>query len=137
KGKAAIAKVRGVADLGIVKSGEVPQIQVRPDREALARHGMKLGDFQRVFQTAVGGRPVGELWEGERRFEVVMRLPLAARDDVEKIAKLRIPVEGGVTVPLEALARVAPGLGRASINRENGRRYIGIRMNVRGRDLGG
>ena len=137
KVKSVIAKVQGVADLGIVKSGEVPQIQVSPDRRLLARHGMKLGDFQRVFQTAVGGRPVADFWDGERRFEVVMRLPLSSRDDLEKIRGLRIPVEGGITVPLEALAHVSTGLGRASINRENGRRYIGIRMNVRGRDMGG
>jgi cobalt-zinc-cadmium resistance protein CzcA len=137
KVKAQIGKVEGVADLGIVKSGEVPQIQVAPDRVALARYGMNVGDFQHVFQTAVGGRPVSDFWEGERRFDVVMRLPLESRDDVEKLRKLRVPVEGGVTVPLEALASVGTGLGRASINRENGRRYIGIRMNVRGRDLGG
>ena len=64
-----------MADLGIVKSGEVPQLQVVPDRVALARYGMTLGDFQHVFQTAVGGRPVDEFWEGERRFDVVLRLP--------------------------------------------------------------
>ncbi|HMK73905.1 MAG TPA: efflux RND transporter permease subunit, partial [Myxococcaceae bacterium] len=137
KAKAAISRVPGVADLGIVKSGEVPQIQITPDRLILARYGMKLGDFQRVFQTAVGGRPVSEFWDGERRFDVVMRLPLSARDDVEKIRMLRVPVEGGTTVPLGSLAGVKTGLGRASINRENGRRYIGIRMNVRGRDMGG
>ena len=57
KVKDAIADVHGVADLGIVKSGEVPQIQVKPDRLALARYGMALGDFQHVFETAVGGRP--------------------------------------------------------------------------------
>ncbi|XXF79178.1 CusA/CzcA family heavy metal efflux RND transporter [Myxococcaceae bacterium GXIMD 01537] len=136
KVKNAIAGVEGVADLGIVKSGEVPDIKVTPDRRALARWGMSLGEFQHVFQTAVGGRPVSEFWEGERRFDVVMRLPLSSRDDVEKIAHLRVPVEGGVTVPLSALAKVETGFGRASINRENGRRYIGIRMNVRGRDLG-
>ncbi|PTL76435.1 efflux RND transporter permease subunit [Vitiosangium sp. GDMCC 1.1324] len=136
KVKNVIADVPGVADLGIVKSGEVPDIKVTPNRVALARYGMSLGDFQHVFQTAVGGRPVSEFWEGERRFDVVMRLPLSSRDDVEKLAKLRVPVEGGATVPLEALARVETGFGRASINRENGRRYIGIRMNVRGRDLG-
>lgn len=135
--KAAIATVDGVADLGIVKSGEVPQIQVTPDRLALGRYGMSLGEFQHVFQTAIGGTPVGDYWEGERRFDVVMRLPEAERDDVEKIRKLRVPVGGQTLVPLEALAEVTTGRGRASINRENGRRYIGIRMNVRGRDLGG
>ena len=137
KVKNVIAKVQGVADLGIVKSGQVPQILVAPDRHGLARYGMDVGEFQQVFQTGVGGLPVTEYWEGERRFDVVMRLPLGARDDVEKLRNLRIPVEGGVTVPLQALAHVDTGLGRASINRENGRRYIGIRMNVRGRDMGG
>jgi len=132
-----IAQVEGVADLGIVKSGEVPQIQVRPDREALGRYGMHVGDFQSVFQTAVAGKPVSDFWEGERKLDVVMRLPLEARDDVEKLRQLRVPVEGGVTVPLSALADVKVGMGRASVNRENGHRYIGIRMNVRGRDMGG
>lgn len=135
--KNAIADVPGVADLGIVKSGEVPQIQVKPDRTTLARYGMALGEFQHVFETAVGGRPVADYWEGERRSDVVMRFPLVARQDVEELRQLRIPVEGGVAVPLDALAHVGVGYGRASISRENGRRYIGIRMNVRGRDMGG
>lgn len=134
--KAVIATVPGVADLGIVKSGEVPQLQVTPNRVALARYGMALGQFQHVFQTAIGGRPVEEFWEGERRFDVVLRLPASERDDVEKLRKLRVAVPGGVTVPLESLATIGTGVGRASINRENGRRYIGIRMNVRDRDLG-
>lgn len=136
KTKNAIAKVSGVADLGIVKSGEVPQLQVVPNRQVLARYGLNLAEFQRIFQTAMGGRPVDTFWDGERKFDVVLRLPKSERDDVEKIRKLRVPVEGGVSVPLESLAHVDLGLGRASINRENGRRYIGIRMNVRGRDLG-
>ncbi|MFO0594897.1 MAG: CusA/CzcA family heavy metal efflux RND transporter [Myxococcaceae bacterium] len=136
KVKLVISTVPGVADLGIVKSGEVPQLQVEPDRVALARYGMTLGEFQHVFQTSVGGRPVDEFWEGERRFDVVLRLPRTERDDVEKLKKLRVAVEGGVTVPMEALAKISTGTGRASINRENGRRYIGIRMNVRDRDLG-
>src|SRR5262249_3063043 len=135
--KDVIAGVPGVADLAIVKSGQVPQIQVNPDRLALARYGMALGDFQHAFQTAVGGSPVADFWEGERRFDVITRLPLAVREDVEELPQLRIPVTGGAAVPLEALARVDLGYGRASISRENGRRYIGIRMNVRGRDLGG
>lgn len=134
--KSALQQVEGVADLGVVKSGEVPQLKVTPDRMALARYGLSLGDFQHVFQTAMGGRPVDTFWEGERRFDVVLRLPLSERDDVEKLRALRVPVEGGVTVPLESLAQVELGRGRASINRENGRRYIGLRMNVRGRDLG-
>ena len=137
KTKRVLSTVPGVADLALVKSGTVEQIQVVPDRTGLGRYGMTLGDFQHVFQTAVGGRPVDEFWDGERRFDVVIRLPKVERDDVEKLKKLRVPVEGGALVPLEALAHVSTGLGRAAINRENGRRYIGVRMNVRDRDLGG
>ena len=137
KVKNVLAKVPGVADLGIVKSASVLQVRVKPNRVSLARYGLDLGDFQHVFQTALGGRPVTQFWEGERRFDVVMRLPTADRNDLEKIKALLIPVEGGATVALERLADVTSDLGRASINRENGRRYIGIRMNVRGRDMGG
>jgi cobalt-zinc-cadmium resistance protein CzcA len=137
KVKAAISRVSGAADLALVKSASVLQIRVKPDRVTLARYGMDLGDFQHVFQTALGGRPVADFWEGERKFDVVLRLPPADRDDVEKIRSLRVPVDGGLTIPLSALADVQTGAGRASINRENGRRYIGIRMNVRGRDMGG
>ncbi|ATB31089.1 efflux RND transporter permease subunit [Melittangium boletus] len=136
KVKSTISRVDGVADLGLVKSAPVLQVQVTPDRMALARHGMDMEDFQHVLQTALSGQPVSEFWEGERKFDVVIRLPSSSRDDVEKIRKMRVPVDGGVMVPLEALARVGNGEGRASINRENGRRYIGIRMNVRGRDMG-
>jgi cobalt-zinc-cadmium resistance protein CzcA len=135
--KAVIARVPGVADLALVKSASVLQVRVKPNRVALARYGMDLGDFQHVFQTALGGRPVADYWEGERKFDVVLRLPPADRDDVEKIRSLRVPVDGGLTIPLSALADVSTSVGRASINRENGRRYIGIRMNVRGRDMGG
>src|SRR5262249_51619344 len=77
--KASVSKVRGVADLALVKSASVLQIRVKPDRVALARYGMDLGEFQHVFQTALGGRPVADFWEGERKFDVVLRLPAADR----------------------------------------------------------
>ena len=134
--KAVIGDVSGVADLGIVKSSGVPQILLHPNREALGRHGLDVAEFQHVFETAVGGVTVGSFWEGEIPRDVVLRFAPSARDDIEKIRKLPIPVPAGVTVPLETLADVQLGSGRASINRENGRRYIGIRMNVRGRDMG-
>jgi cobalt-zinc-cadmium resistance protein CzcA len=134
--KSVIGQVPGVADLGIVKSGEGPQILLHPDREALGRHGLDVADFQHVFQAAVGGVVVGTFWEGEIPRDLVLRFAAGARDDIEKIRKLPIPVAVGATVPLETLAEVRLGMGRISINRENGRRYIGIRMNVRGRDMG-
>jgi len=134
--KAVIAKVPGVADLGIVKSSEIPQVHVEPERGTLGRYGLDMEDFQHALQAALGGQPVGVYWDREARHDIVLRYPVAARDDVEKIRQLRIAVQGGVTLPLDMLARVTLGRGRAAISRENGHRYIGIRMNVRGRDLG-
>ena len=136
KVKGVLSHVNGVADLGLVKSATVPYLQITPDREALARYGMHVGAFQHVLQSALGGLPVSEFWEGERRFDIVLRLPQSARDEEEKIRKLQVPISEGVTIPLEVLAHVTRGIGRAAISRENGRRYIGVRMNVRGRDLG-
>jgi cobalt-zinc-cadmium resistance protein CzcA len=136
RAKAAIAQVPGAADLGIVKSSEIPQIHVEPDRAALGRYGLDMEDFQHALQATLGGQPVGVFWDGEARHDIVLRYPAAARDDVEKIRKVRVAVQGGATVPVEMLARVTVGSGRAAISRENGHRYIGIRMNVRGRDLG-
>lgn len=134
--KGIISKIPGAADVGIVKSGTVPSLKVVPSRAALSRYGLDMEDFQHLLQAAMGGQPVGVFWDGERKFDVVMRYPLAARDDLEKLRKLRVPVPGGTSVPLDTLAKTEIGFSRAAINRENGRRYIGVRMNVRGRDMG-
>lgn len=134
--KAVIATVPGVADLGIVKSASVPQVQIRPRREMLGRFGLSMADVQHFITVALGGSPVGTLWEGERNFDVVLRLPEGARDSIEKIAALRIPTKTSALIPLSAVATLRVDYGRATLNRENGRRYVGIRMNVRGRDLG-
>lgn len=134
--QAVIATVPGVADLGIVKSASVPQVQIRPRREMLGRFGLSMADVQHFITVALGGSPVGTLWEGERNFDVVLRLPDGARDSIEKIAALRIPTKTSALVPLSAVASLRVDYGRATLNRENGRRYVGIRMNVRGRDLG-
>jgi cobalt-zinc-cadmium resistance protein CzcA len=136
KAKGVLANVPGVADLGLVLSSEIPQIQIEPDRDSLGRYGLDMEDFQHVLQAALGGQPVGVLWDGEARFDIVLRYPPSARADIEKIRNLQVPVQGGATVPLEMLAKVSVGRGRAAISRENGRRYIGIRMNVSGRDMG-
>lgn len=134
--KKALEGVPGIADLGIVKAGEVPQIRVLPRRESLGRFDLTMEDLQSFLSSALGGRVVGDLWEGDRSFDIVIRLPEAARDTVETIANLRVPTGRGALVPLEEVADVDVAFGRAAISRENGQRYVGIRMNVRGRDLG-
>jgi cobalt-zinc-cadmium resistance protein CzcA len=134
--KQVLSKVPGVADLGIVKSGVVPHLRLLPRRESLGRFGITMDDLQAFLATALGGHIVGELWQGERSFDIALRLPEAARDTVEEISALRVPTASGVLVPLPALADIGIDYGRAAISRENGQRYVGIRMNVRGRDMG-
>ena len=135
--KTALATVRGVADLGIVKSGVMPQVQVKPRREQLGRFQLTMKDVQSFLATALGGTPVGTLWEGDKSFDIVLRLPDSARETVEQLAALRVPTPSGALVPLSSIADISVGYGLAAINRENGQRYVGVRMNVRNRDLGG
>jgi len=134
--KAALSQVRGVADLGIVKSGEAPQLQVQPNREMLGRFGLTMQDVQGFLSTALAGRSAGVLWDGDRAFDVVLRLPSGTRETEEQLGLLRIPTPSGALVPLSSVAEIRMGYGRAAINREDGQRYVGLRMNVRNRDLG-
>ena len=131
-----IGKVAGVADLGIVRASEQPSISVTPRREMLTHWDLDLGSLQDYLETALSGHTASELWEAEKRFDVTVRLPLAARHSIEAIRNLRVPLKDGSLVPMRALADVDLGSSRAVITRENGKRYVGIRMNVRNRDLG-
>ena len=136
KAKDAISKVRGVADLGILKSAETPQVLVRPRRSDLGRFGIDIAEVQNFVATALGGKAAAEYWEGEKVFDVVLRLPEGHRSTVEDVSNLRIPTRNGALIPLSSVADIMLDRGRAAINRENGQRYIGVRMNVRGRDMG-
>jgi len=131
-----IEAVPGATDVGIVKSGVTPQVAVKIHRAALARFDLDLADVQAYIETAMGGHVASEFWDGEKRFDVTVRLPQATREDVGAIRRVLIPLKDGSLLPLEAVAEVTMGTGRAAITRENGRRYVGVRMNVRNRDLG-
>lgn len=134
--KQQLANVPGVADLGIVQASQQPAITIRPRREALARWNLDLGSLQDYLEMALSGHVAAELWEGEKRFDVTVRLPPAARESPQTIRRLRVPLKDGAMVPVHALAEVDLLASRAAITRENGKRYVGIRMNVRNRDLG-
>lgn len=134
--KAIIAAVPGASEVALVRAGRVPQIAVELDRAALARFGLDTADLQDEVETAMAGHVASELWDGEKRFDVTVRLPRVTREDVYAIRSVRIPTPDGTIVPLAALADVHLTSGRAAITREGGKRYLGVRMNVRGRDLG-
>jgi len=136
KADVVLSKIPGAADVGVVKAGETPQLAVRIDRGALARFDLDLGDVQNYVETAMGGHVASEIWDGERRFDVTVRLPPSSRADLGSISRIMLPLKEGSLIPLSAIADVHMGTGRAAITRENGRRYVGVRMNVRNRDLG-
>ncbi|HSD91025.1 MAG TPA: efflux RND transporter permease subunit, partial [Kofleriaceae bacterium] len=131
-----IAKVPGAADVGIVRASESPSITITPNRDALTRWNLDLGTLQDYFETALSGHVATQLWDQEKHFDVTVRMPLASRRSVDAIQNLRVPLADGSLVPMRALADVSLGSSRAVITRENGKRYIGVRMNVRNRDLG-
>ena len=135
--KRVLATVPGVADLAIVQSAELPQVHIVVDRQAIARYGLNVADVQQTIETAIGGATATSLWEGERHFDVVVRLAEASRATLDRIPDIRVATPDGAQVPLAQLARVEVAPGEASITREANMRFIGIRCNVHGRDMGG
>jgi len=131
-----IDAVPGASDVGIVKAGEMPQLAVRLDRAALARYDLDLEDVQHYLETAMAGHVASDIFEGERRFDVTVRMPQVTREDAGAIRNLMLPLKNGALIPVSAIAEVSMGTGRAAITRENGKRYVGVRMNVRNRDMG-
>ena len=133
----AIASVPGAADLAVIQAGQLPQVQIAIDRKKIARYGIAISDVDEAIETALGGKAATQLWEGERRFEVTVRFAGAYRGQLRSIRDVMVPTPDGTPIPLSELADIRVGQGRAAINREANQRYVGIKMNVRGRDLGG
>ncbi|MBL8773821.1 MAG: CusA/CzcA family heavy metal efflux RND transporter [Phenylobacterium sp.] len=137
--KEVIEGVEGAEDVGVEQVTGLPVLQITPDRAALARLGISLADVQEVVQASVGGVVAGQVFEGDRRFDVVVRLPEGVRGDTAAIARLQIPVPsagGRSFVPLEEVATIAVEKGPNQISRESGKRRVVVTANVRGRDLG-
>ncbi len=131
-----IASVRGVARAFIDRYGEVPQLQIEVDRERAARYGLRVSDIQDVIEMALGGKAATQIWEGERRFGVVVRMHESQRRDVDSIRRLLIDTPGGSYVPLEQIANVSLHNGSMNISREMGLRVACIGVFIRGRDMG-
>jgi cobalt-zinc-cadmium resistance protein CzcA len=132
----ALAGVPGGADVALEQMTGLPMLTVEPRRAILARYGLDVADVQAVVATAVGGRGVGEVFEGDQRFDLVIRLPDASRNDPAALAALPVPLPDGGYVPLRELATVTVVEGPNAINRENGKRRAVVTANVRGGDLG-
>ena len=130
-----VATVDGVGDLRVEATDGLPRYVVRPDREALARYGLHVDDVNRLVTTAFAGRTVGSVFEGERRFDLVVRLGSEHRTGPDDLRALGVPLPGGGQVPLGAVAQVVIEPGPMQISRENTERRTYVGINVRGRDV--
>ncbi len=161
--EAVLKGVPGAADVKLEQTDGLPLLTVQLDREAVARYGLAVGDVQDLISTALGGTAVGQIFEGDRRFDLVVRLPETLRTDLEALGNLPValprlhddeaqtlevvsrawvPVSGGDDltashIPLREVAKIEVAPGPNQISRENGKRRIVVTANVRGRDLGG
>jgi cobalt-zinc-cadmium resistance protein CzcA len=136
-----IAGLDGAEDVKVEQVTGLPVLQITPDRSALARLGLNVSDLQSVVGASFGGAEAGSIFEGDRRFDIVVRLPETLRRDVDAIGRLRIPLperDGEIRgfVPLQEVARIEMSIGANQISRENGKRRVVVTANVRGRDLG-
>ena len=107
------------------------------DRQAIARQGLNVADVQDVIEMAIGGKVATEIYEGERRFQAVVRLPERLRDSVDEIRAITLTAPSGAQVQLDSLAKIQVSEGPAQVSRETAKRRIVVGINVEGRDLGG
>ena len=134
--QAAMATIPGVVDLQTEKQVLVPQIRIEGDRTALARYGLNVGDLNQTLETALNGRVVSEVLEGQRTFDLLVRFDDASRNTLEAIRGALIDTPAGVKVPLSVVAAVEESRGPNVIQHENVQRRIVVSANVSGRDLG-
>ncbi|MBN2480552.1 MAG: CusA/CzcA family heavy metal efflux RND transporter [Bacteroidales bacterium] len=130
-----ISGVEGAADVIVEKTVGLPQMSVTYDRKKLARYGLNIEDVNRTLSAGFGGAIAGSVFEGERRFDLVVRLDEAFRRDIKNLENLYIGIPDGSQVPLHALAKIEYTQGPAKISRENTRRRVVVSINVRNRDM--
>ncbi|SEB37737.1 efflux RND transporter permease subunit [Terriglobus roseus] len=127
--------VQGVQDVGIFKVDGQPSLVVRVDRAKASRYGVAPADVNAAIQAAVGGAPVTQMIEGDRRFDITVRYPSQYRNSPDSVGSIMLPAGDGSSVPLSSVADIGVRQGSFQIYREAGRRYIPIKFSVRGRDL--
>jgi len=131
-----VEQVEGASDIQVEQVTGLPVLSVIPKRQALARYGLTVAQLQDIVAAAIGGEKAGLIFEGDRRFNMVVRLPEQIRRDVKKLTELPISIAGGGYVPLSEVATLDIAPAPNQISRENGKRRIVVTANVRGKDLG-
>ena len=129
--------VDGAVDVRVEQVSGLPLLDVRPDRDAMARVGLTAQDVFDTLAAATAGREAGTVYEGDRRFDVMVKLNDAARNDIEALRRLPLLTPSGSFVPLGSVAVLQTAKGPNQISREDGKRRVVVQANVRGRDIGG
>jgi cobalt-zinc-cadmium resistance protein CzcA len=134
--KGLVKDINGVVDLDLYRDAPAPQVHVEFDRQALARQGIAMETAQKTLEVALAGNVATTLWEGEYPVPVRVRLPYVDRMDEERIRNIAIPLPDGGSVPLHSVGAVSMKVGNSSIFREGNARYMALKFNVEGRDIG-
>ncbi len=129
--------IKGADDVKVEQLDGLPMLSIEPNRSALLRYGLNVADVQETVAIATGGEDAGQIFEGDKRFDIVVRLPEKMRSDLTALARLPIPLSDDGYVPLSEVATLKLVVGANQISRENGKRRLVVSANVRDRDLGG
>lgn len=131
-----VQTVSGAEDVKAEATSGLPQLQIKPDRAAIARYGLNVEDVNDLVESIVAGKQAGQVFEGEQRFNLVIRLNEDSGRNIEAIKNLLLTAPSGARVALSQIAGIKLVEGAAQISREDTRRRIGVELNVRGRDIG-
>lgn len=132
---ATLDKVPGSADVAIDQEPPLPNLRVDLDRAAAARYGLNAGDVADLISTGIGGTPIGQVFVGEKSYDLAIRFPESVRNSPEAVAGLMLTSPTGAKIPLSEVARVQTSSGESTITRESARRHLTVKLNTRGRDL--
>jgi cobalt-zinc-cadmium resistance protein CzcA len=135
--KRRLSQVRGFTELTVVRELGQPSLIVQVDRDKIARYGINVADVEGVVQAAVGGQAATQVIQGEKLFDLVVRMKPEFRENAQQIANLLVGAPSGQQIPLSELADIREGNGASFIYRENNSRYIGVQYSIEGRDLAG
>ena len=128
--------IPGIADLGVLRNIGQPELQININEARLARYGVSKSDVQRTVEMAIGGKVASQVYEGERKFDIVVRYDKPFRQNEEQIGKIKVPASDGAMIPIKEIADIRMITGPLIIYRDNHQRYCAVKFSVRDRDMG-
>jgi cobalt-zinc-cadmium resistance protein CzcA len=131
-----VAEIAGTANFFVEQPIGQPYLTIEIDREAVASFGLNVNDIQSVIEAGIGGQVAGQLYEGQRRFDIQVRYPLEFRDELQKIQEIPVPLPNGEFIPIKRVSQIVAQEGPREIQRENGWRRLIVGVNIKNIDIG-